>query len=127
MSRYEKGKTENLSPVTVDEYLEALPEHEREALQRLRNIIKSVVPDAKERISYQIPIVYLNRDLVGFASQKSHCSFYTMSPPLVKKFEEELRSYKISGATIHFRPGEHLPESLIRLILEERLNEMQGK
>jgi uncharacterized protein YdhG (YjbR/CyaY superfamily) len=59
MSRYEKGKTENFSPVTVDAYLEALPEHEREALQRLRSIIKSVVPDAKERISYQIPIVYL--------------------------------------------------------------------
>jgi uncharacterized protein YdhG (YjbR/CyaY superfamily) len=50
-----------------------------------------------------------------------------MSPPFVKKLEDELRGYKVSGATIHFRPGEHLPESLIRLIVEERLKEMQGK
>jgi uncharacterized protein YdhG (YjbR/CyaY superfamily) len=86
-----------------------LPEDAHNALQRLRNIIKSVVPDAKERISYMVPIISLKRDLVGFSSVKNHCSFYTISPALVKRMEKELQKYKVSGATIHFKPDEPLP------------------
>lgn len=127
MEKRNKNIKARIALITVDEYLKMLPDDAHNALQRLRNIIKSVVPDAKERISYMVPIISLNRDLVGFSSQKNHCSFYTMSPALVKRMEKELRNYKVSGATIHFKPDEPLPESLIKKIVKERIRESGRK
>ena len=113
--------------LAVDEYLEKLPKDARISLQRLRKIIKSVVPAANERVSYGVPIVALDRDLVGFSSQKNHCSFYTMSPPLVKTMKKELQKFRVSGATIHFTPDDPLPESLVKKIVKSRLKETQRK
>ena len=104
-------------------YLEALPQDERDILQKLRRTIKSAAPESKERIAYKIVVFSLNRDLVGFASQKNHCSFYTMSPKLVKSMNKKLQSYKVSGATIHFTPEKPLPESLVKKIVQARVKE----
>lgn len=112
---------------TIDEYLEALPEDARQALQRLRKIIHSVAPEVKERVSYGIPIFRLNRDWVGIGAMKDHCSFYLMSPPLAKKMKDQLKDFKVSGATIHFQPGKPLPEALVRKILAERLKELDQR
>ena len=111
--------------MTVDEYLEKCPQDARAALQGLRETIKSVVPGARERVSYGIPIIALDRDLVGFSSQKDHCSLHTMSPALVKTMEEELRGFKVSGATIHFQPDQPLPEALVKKIVQSRLDQTQ--
>jgi|ERR671922_425362 uncharacterized protein YdhG (YjbR/CyaY superfamily) len=89
-------------PTTVDEYLATLSNDVRKVLQKLRHTIKSIVPEAEERIVYRIPIFRLQRDdLVGFSAQtnpqKRLCSFYTMSPPLVKVMKKrftELRSLR---------------------------------
>ena len=54
---------------TIDEYIAALPIDEQQALQRLRDIIHSTIPNCKERIVYKICVISLNKDLVGFASQ----------------------------------------------------------
>jgi uncharacterized protein YdhG (YjbR/CyaY superfamily) len=45
-----KGK-----PKTVDDYLASLSEEQRSALQKLRKIIRSAVPQAEECGSYQLP------------------------------------------------------------------------
>ena len=39
-------------PAAVDAYLASLPKDEREALERLRRLIKETVPEVEERISY---------------------------------------------------------------------------
>jgi uncharacterized protein YdhG (YjbR/CyaY superfamily) len=115
-----------LSPAsTVDEYLEMLPPEERNALQRLRLVIKSLVPGVKERIAYQVPVFSLGRDLIGFSAQNNHLSLYTMSPALVKTMGKDVKDFKVSGATIHFSPEEPLPKTLIRKIVENRLREVQ--
>ena len=109
---------------TVDEYLNDLPIDEKQTLQKIRDIIRLIVPNCKEKISYKICIFSVKKDLVGFASQKNHLSFYTMSPPLVKKMKKELQVYDVSGATIHFSPKEPLPVSLIKKILNARMYEI---
>jgi uncharacterized protein YdhG (YjbR/CyaY superfamily) len=116
-----------INVASIDEYLEALPEDVRWELQRLREIIHSVAPEVTERVSYGIPIFRLNRDWVGIGATKGHCSFYLMSPPLAKKMKDELKEFKVSGATIHFQPGKPLPEALVRKILAARLGELKGK
>jgi uncharacterized protein YdhG (YjbR/CyaY superfamily) len=56
-------------PTTVDEYLATLPNDVRKVLQELRHTIKSIAPEAEERIAYRIPIFRLQRDLVGFSAR----------------------------------------------------------
>jgi len=109
---------------TIDEYLAQLTPNERQELQRMRDIIRSIIPEVKERISYGICVFSTKKDIVGFASQKDHLSFYTMSPPLVNTMKDDLNDVTVSGATIHFTPQKPIPTSLIRKILKERIKEI---
>ncbi len=61
----------------VDNYLSRLPDEQRAALEKIRQTIKSFVPDAIEVISYQVPTFkYQDRMLVSYAAFKEHCSFF---------------------------------------------------
>jgi len=119
-------KKSNKPQSTVDEYLDKLPQEEKDELQRIRKIVLSTKPKIKERIAYKICVFSFKKDLVGFASQKDFLSFYTMSPKLVKEMKEELSDYKLSGATIHFSFGEPLHTSLIKKIVKARISEIKN-
>ena len=116
-----------VTPQDIDEYITMQPEEFRPVLHELRAIIKSLVPQATESISYQVPCFKYHYMLVGIGVNKNFCSLYTMSPPLVKKLKSELNIVKISGATIHFQPGEPLPIDLVKRIITLRMQENEQK
>ena len=123
---------ENAPAETVDDYLAALPEEVRVALENLRKIIKAAAPDTTQVISYRIPIFKLHgHPLVGFGAAKSHCSFFTMSssmiPKLARMRKRELKGYDVSGATIHFTPDGPLPAALVRKLVKERIAENEKR
>ena len=109
----------------VEAYLAGLPEAERSALEDVRELIKSTVPEVQERISYGTSVIFaVERDLVGFVAQKKHLSFFTMSPELATAMRDQIKAtHKLSGATIHFSPDNPLPASLVKKILRARLRE----
>lgn len=109
----------------VNAHLATLPKQEREALERLRKLIKQTVPGVDERISYGTAVMFsLGRDLVGFVSQKKHLSFLTASPRLAAAMKDEIvKTHKVSGATIHFSPDNALPTSLVKKIVKARVAE----
>jgi uncharacterized protein YdhG (YjbR/CyaY superfamily) len=115
-------------PAAVDEYLAGLSPDRRSALEDLRQLIKSTVPEVRERISYGTAVIFaLDGDLVGFVAQPKHLSFFTMSPELAKAMKPEIgQTHEVSGATIHFTPENPLPSSLVQKILAARLAE-QGR
>ena len=127
MTERNTAGTARKPPSTVDEYLAQLPSDVRDALEQLRGLIRFTVPEAKERLAYRMPVFSVKHDLVGFAAYRDYCSFYTMSPGLVKAMEEELRGHEVSGATIHFTPKEPLPASLVRKIVLARLKGLSEK
>lgn len=108
---------------TIDEYLIGLPENVVVALENLRQTIQSLVPEAEEVISYQIPTFKYFGSLVGFAAFKDHCSFFVMSKAVMEAFQEKLKPYKTATATIHFTPEKPLPESLVSAIVKARMRE----
>lgn len=111
-------------PATVDEFLSKLPVAKRDALQSLRELLLSLIPNAEEVISYQIPIVkYRGRGLLGFSARENHCSLHLMSPPLAKAMEKDLKKY-LRGVTLHFTPEKPLPVSLVKKIVKARLKEV---
>jgi uncharacterized protein YdhG (YjbR/CyaY superfamily) len=110
-------------PKTIDEYLAALSDDKRAALQKLRKTIKAVAPRAEECISYQIPAFRLNGMLVGFGATKNHCAFYPMSSTTVEAHKDELKDYDTSKGTIRFQPDKPLPAALVRKLVKARIAE----
>src|SRR5437899_3257390 len=87
-------------PKTIDEYLAGVKADYREALEKLRQTIRAVVPNAEECISYGIPAFRLNgRLLVGFGAWADHCSFYPMSSTTLRKFQRDMKNFQTSKGT----------------------------
>jgi len=107
-------------PQTIDEYLAPLSTEKRAALERLRKDIRAAAPDAEECISYQMPAFRLHgKMLVWFGATANHCAFYPGA--VVEDMKDELAGYDLSKGTIRFQPGEPLPASLVRKLVEARI------
>ena len=111
-------------PKTIDEYLAALSEDKRTALEKLRKTIRAAAPKAEECISYQLAAFRLNgRMLVGFGATANHCAFYLMSSTTVEALADELRNYDTSKGTIRFQAYKPLPAALVRKLVKARIAE----
>ncbi len=122
-----KTDAKNTSFANVDDYLASQPKAIRDALQKLRSVIKSAAPAATEVISYQIPTFKLQGSLVAYAAFAKHCSFFVMSPPLMEQFAKELAPYDIAKATIHFAPDRPLPAALVKKLVKARIKENEAR
>jgi len=111
----------------VADYLSQVPEPQREALERLRRTIKSIVPDAVEVISYQIPTFKLNgRMLVSYAAFKHHCSFFPGAGP-IEMHANDLKSFQTSKGTIQFTPEHPLSTALVKKLVKTRIKLNGGR
>lgn len=111
-------------PTTIDEYLAPVPAERRAALEKLRKIIKTIVPKAEECISYNLPAFRLEgKMLVGFGAAVKHCAFYPWSGATVKAFQAELKDFGTSKGAIRFQPEHPLPVSLLRKMIKARIAE----
>src|SRR5438309_8486273 len=108
---------------TIDEYLAALSDDKRSALERLRKTIRAAAPNAEECISYQLPAFRLNGMLVAFGATANHCAFYPMSASTVAAHKDELKDYDTSKGTIRFQPNHPLPAALVRKLVKARIRE----
>lgn len=111
----------------VDAYLETLPAESRNALEKLRKTIRSVVPEALEGFGYGVPAFkFKGKVLVCYAAFKNHCGFYPMSPDVLRRLALDLTDYETAKGTIRFDPKNPLPASLVKKIVKTRLEEMQS-
>jgi uncharacterized protein YdhG (YjbR/CyaY superfamily) len=115
-------------PKTIDEYLAALSNDKRAALEKLRKTIRAAAPKAEECISYQIAAFRLNgRMLVGFGATANHCAFYPMSSSTVAAHKDEFKAYDTSKGTIRFQADKPLPVALVRKLVKARIAENEGR
>lgn len=112
---------------TVDEYIALAPKDKRKALKDLRKAIKEAAPNAEETISYHMPAYKYHGWLVFFATYKDHLSLYAVGESNLKRLRSKLKSFDISGQTIHFTPENPLPASLVRQIVKARMKENEGR
>jgi len=113
---------------TFNDYeMEYSPEIQRR-LEKVRLAVKSAVPEAKERISYNMPSFWFHGNLLYYGAFKNHIGFYPASKTVFEKFKDELNIYKQSGkGTIQFQYDEPLPLELIKKISKHRANENTKK
>lgn len=112
---------------TVDEYLAGVPEPARSTLNRIRAVIRSVVPaETTEVISYGIPTFKYKRGLVAFGAFSNHCSFFPLGSSVLDSFKEELKDFRVSKGTLHFPLDKPLPAALLRKLAKARIAQNEG-
>ena len=111
---------------TVDEYINSCPKEIQGKLKELRSLIKSIAPDAIEKISYRMPTFYLKGNLVHFAAHTNYVGFYP-TPSGIRNFKKELEKYVTSKGAIQFPSKEPLPLRVIKKIVKFRAEENRNK
>lgn len=108
---------------SIDAYIEGFPTNTRAMLKEIRSLVREIVPDATETISYQMPTFDLGgKHLVHFAGYDAHIGFYPI-PTSIEAFKEELSAYKTGKGSVQFPLDKPLPLDLIRRIVEFRAEE----
>ena len=119
------AKKRDSAAKTVAEYLAKVPEPARTTLNKVRAVIRSVVPkETTEVISYGIPAFRHKKVIVWYAAFVTHCSLFPTAS-MIAKFKDELKGYKISKGTIQFPTDRPMPAALIKKIVKARLAEIE--
>ncbi len=116
---------------SIDEYIAACPPESQAYLQQIRKLIHTLVPDAKEKISYQMAAFERNgKNLIHFAGWKKHVSLYPV-PAGSEAFERQIAKYAGGKGTVKFPLDEPLPlkliERVVRLHLAVNKKQTKGK
>jgi uncharacterized protein YdhG (YjbR/CyaY superfamily) len=106
----------------VSDYVASLDGAEREAVARVLDRARALVPDAEEGRSYGMPALrHRGSPLVAVMVAKSHIGLYPFSPAVVEALSADLAGFDVSKGTIRFRPGSPVPDEVLdRLILARR-------
>ena len=112
---------------SVDAYIADSPPQSQEMLRQLRKVIREIVPEATERISYRMPTFdLLGQHLVYFAGYERHVGFYPL-PQAIESFKDELASYKTAKGSVQFPLDRPLPVDLVRRMVASRVQEVYAK
>jgi len=112
--------------VTIDEYISAFSPKVQAVLRRIRKVIHSAAPDAKEVISYRMPAFKLNGVLVYFAAFKNHIGLY---PPIRgdARLLKAVSPYAGEKGNLRFPLDQPIPYALIERIVKLRVKQDLGK
>ena len=113
------------APTSVEDYLAALPDERRAALEELRQAIRAAAPEATETIAYGIPGFRGpgGRILVSYAAFTHHYSLFPASGAVIEALGDELKPYLAGKGTIRFPADEPIPVALVTEIVHVRIGE----
>jgi uncharacterized protein YdhG (YjbR/CyaY superfamily) len=101
---------------TVEEYLASFPPEVADVLERVRATVLAEVPEAGERISYQIPAVTMvGRPLVHWAGWARHVSMYPV-PDGDDDFRRLLAPYLSGRSTIRLPLRDPFPYDVVAAV-----------
>jgi len=114
-----------MSAIEIDDYLANLEEPKRTTLQKLRQTILDMLPDAEEVISYGMPAFRLNgKVIVGFAAFKNHLAYLPHSGSVFNELRDELAGYTSTEGSLHFPIDKPLPKALVKKLIAVRLSQV---
>ncbi len=113
---------------TVDDYIAQFPTDIQKRLTSLRKLIKSVVPEAIENISYKMPAYRMKpgkRPFVYLGVATSHIGIYALHAALSPQLQKEIAPHVTGKGTLQFLNDQPLPLDLIEKLLIEKRGELE--
>ncbi|MBI1345640.1 DUF1801 domain-containing protein [bacterium] len=113
-------------PETIDDYIAGCDPAVQPILQKIRELIHEIAPEAEERISYRMPAFFQDGVLMYFAAFKEHIGIY---PPLSgdEKLLAALTKYQGPKGNLKFPLDQKMPYPLIQRVIRRRLQENREK
>lgn len=137
------------SAKSVDEYLDELPEDRKEAMTRLRKLIKKNLPKGYREsigygmINYEVPLetfgdTYNGQPLcyIGLAAQKNHMALYLTNvygnaareKELREAFEKAGKKFDMGKSCLRFKKLDDLPlDAIASVVASTKPEEMIAK
>lgn len=112
--------------MTVDGYLDGLPENQRNALRALQQQIKALVPQAEETISYGMPAFKQNGIIVYYAAFTNHMSLFVM-PGVLNQVRALIPGRSTTKSAIHFTENDPIPADVVAQCILLRVREIEQK
>lgn len=110
---------------SFDEFLVTVPEPEKAAFERIRQIVRRAVPSAEEATSYGMPAFkYKKRPLLGFRMAKDHLSVFPFSPEAIEAARGPLAGFDLSKGTVRFTAEHPIPDAALEQIVRHRVQEI---
>lgn len=101
---------------SVEEYIASFPPDVQEVLQRVRQALHAGVPDAPEKIRYDIAAVMIDAThAIHFAGWKKHVGVYPV-PRFEGELEEAVAPYRAAKDSANFLYARPIPYDLIERV-----------
>jgi uncharacterized protein YdhG (YjbR/CyaY superfamily) len=118
--------------MTVSEYIATFSPPQKAEFERIRKIVKEMVPDVKEEISYGILTwKFSGTYLLYFAAYKKHMSLYPIHNSLLDSLKKDERGdFKINAgskkakATLQFTENNPVSGKMVRVAVANRLQQI---
>jgi uncharacterized protein YdhG (YjbR/CyaY superfamily) len=107
---------------STEEHIRSFPASTRKVLKELRAAIHKAAPLASEKISYGIPTLFQNGNLVHYAAFENHIGLYG-APREPRTLDHKLQKYRTGKGTLRFALDQPLPLELVREIVKRRVEE----
>lgn len=107
----------------VDAYIAAAPEPSQEGLRAIRSLAQELIPQGRETISYGIPTIKANGNVIHFAGYRGHIGMYPVSAGVEAELPDVVSRYRTGKGTLQFPLGAPLPLDAIREVLRIRAAE----
>lgn len=111
------------TPADHDAYLAAAPEKFRPALQRLREVLATTLPDAEEMVAYDMPGFRADGTVVAsYAAFSRQCGLYVL-PHAVAEHADEIAAagLKATRTGVTFTPRTQIPDELVERLARTSL------
>jgi uncharacterized protein YdhG (YjbR/CyaY superfamily) len=113
-----------VSAADIDSYLSRLDEPKRSTLAHVRDVLRRLLPDADETISYGMPAFKVQgRAVAGFAAFKHHLSYLPHSGSVFPELASDLAGYRYSSGALQFPIDTPLPDELVERLVAVRLRQ----
>jgi uncharacterized protein YdhG (YjbR/CyaY superfamily) len=108
---------------SINEYISTLPENAQKAIGEVIATIKTMVPDAEEYISYNMPAFKVNGEyFIHFSAWKNHIGMYPI-PAGNEAFQKEIEQYRSAKSSLNFPLDKPMPLKLIGKVVKFRVAE----
>jgi uncharacterized protein YdhG (YjbR/CyaY superfamily) len=97
---------------TIEDYIAAQPEHVQPVLNQVRDMLRTALPEAEERISWRMPTYWCKQNIIHFAAFKNHFGIYP-GDKAIEHFADKLTGYKTSKGAWQLLYDQPIPLDLI--------------